>query len=184
VAHHHNPETHENVVALTRAMPSPTRRAAVPADLPAIVEIYNATIPSRTATADLEPVSVESRRAWFDAHREASRPLWVVEQAGQVAAWLSFSSFKERAAYTPSVEVSVYVRDSARRRGLGAYLVGEAIAYAPRVGVANLIGLVFGHNRPSLALFERFGFARWGVLPGVAVLDGIERDVVIVGLRV
>ena len=48
-------------------------------DLPAIVAIYNSTIASRDVTADLEPVSVESRRAWFDAHGPAARPLWVVE---------------------------------------------------------------------------------------------------------
>ena len=47
----------------------------------------------------------------------------------------------------------------------------------------NLIGFVFAHNHPSLALFERFGFARWGELPRVTILDGIERDVVILGLR-
>ena len=48
----------------------------------------------------------------------------------------------------------------------------------------TLIGFIFGHNEPSLALFERFGFSRWGELPRVTILDGVERDVVIVGLRV
>jgi phosphinothricin acetyltransferase len=45
------------------------------------------------------------------------------------------------------------------------------------------MGLIFGHNTPSLKLFERFGFVRWGLLPRVTVLDGIERDVVILGRR-
>ena len=44
-------------------------RLAEPADLPAIVEIYNATIASRQVTADLEPVPVESRFEWFRAHQ-------------------------------------------------------------------------------------------------------------------
>jgi len=48
-------------------------------DLPAIVAIYNAAIPGRMATADLEPLSVESRRQWFNEHLPGSRPLWVVE---------------------------------------------------------------------------------------------------------
>jgi phosphinothricin acetyltransferase len=43
---------------------------------------------------------------------------------------------------------------------------------------------VFGHNEASLALFESFGFRRWGDLARVAELDGIERDLVILGLRV
>lgn len=50
-------------------------RAATPADLPAIVDIYNATIPSRLVTADLEPVSVASRERWFADHQRRTRPL-------------------------------------------------------------------------------------------------------------
>jgi len=37
-------------------------RTALESDLPAIVEIYNSTVPSRMVTADTEPVSVESRK--------------------------------------------------------------------------------------------------------------------------
>ena len=46
------------------------------------------------------------------------------------------------------------------------------------------MGKIYGHNEPSLRLFAAFGFERWGLLPRVAVLDGTERDVVIVGRRV
>jgi phosphinothricin acetyltransferase len=45
-----------------------TLRDATEADLPAIVAIYNAAIPGRTATADTDPVTVESRREWFAKH--------------------------------------------------------------------------------------------------------------------
>ena len=43
---------------------------------------------------------------------------------------------------------------------------------------------VFAHNGPSVTLFERYRFERWGHLPRVAVLDGIERDLLIMGRRV
>ena len=69
-------------------------------DLPAIVAIYNSTVPSRQVTADLEPVSVESRLGWFQAHGPEKRPLWVVEGEGRVIAWLSFSDFYGRPAYS------------------------------------------------------------------------------------
>ncbi len=151
-------------------------------DLPGIVEIYNSTIPSRMVTADLEPVSIESREPWFAAHDD-SRPLWVVEQDRGCVAWLSFSSFYGRPAYAATAEVSVYVRESWRGRGVGTYLLAAAISHAPIIRVTTLLGFIFAHNAPSLRLFERFGFARWGHLPGVAVLDGIERDLVIVGRR-
>ncbi len=159
-------------------------RQAEPADLPRIVAIYNATIPSRRVTADLEPVSVDSRVPWFEAHRPDAHPLWVVEADGDIAAWLSFSPFHARPAYARSAELSIYVDRRFRQQGIGSYLLGEALAAAPALGFESLLGLVFGHNRESLALFERFGFARWGELPGVAELDGIRRDLVIVGRRV
>jgi L-amino acid N-acyltransferase YncA len=153
-------------------------------DLAAIVEIYNSTIPSRLVTADTEPVSVESRVSWFEAHVPDKRPLWVAESDGCIAGWLSFSSFYGRPAYDKTAELSVYVHESFRRHGLGSYFLTQALAHAPSLAVDTLLGFIFGHNTPSLSLFERFGFARWGELPKVASLDGIERDVIIVGRHV
>jgi L-amino acid N-acyltransferase YncA len=153
-------------------------------DLSAIVEIYNATIPSRLVTADTEPVAVQSRIPWFETHVPETRPLWVAEADRRIAGWLSFSSFYGRPAYNKTAELSVYVHEAYRRLGLGSYLLTEALAHAPSIGVDTLLGFIFGHNTPSLALFERFGFARWGELPQVAALDGVARDLVIVGRRV
>jgi L-amino acid N-acyltransferase YncA len=170
-------------------------------DLPAIVAIYNSTIASRQVTADLEPISVESRLAWFHAHGPQARPLWVVEAAGgeedlplaepartaakkRVIAWLSFSDFYGRPAYARTAEVSIYLHESARGRGLGGQLVKAAIEAAPGLGIDTLLGFIFGHNGPSLELFARAGFAQWGRLPRVAVLDGVERDLVILGKRI
>jgi phosphinothricin acetyltransferase len=159
-------------------------RDAVEADLPTIVAIYNETIHGRMVTADTEPVSVESRVPWFREHSAEHRPLRVVEDGGAVLAWLSFQSFYGRPAYDATAEVSVYVAAAHRRRGLGSRLLSEAIDCAPALGLRTLLGFIFAHNEPSLALFERFGFERWGLLSRVAELDGIERDLVIVGRRV
>lgn len=162
----------------------PTHRQAERTDLPRIVAIYNATIPSRRVTADIEPVSVDSRVPWFEAHTPDTHPLWVVEADGDIAAWLSFSPFHARPAYARSAELSIYVDQRFRQQGLGGHLLAEALAAASALGFESLLGLVFGHNRESLALFERFGFSRWGDLPGVALLDGVRRDLVIVGRRI
>lgn len=159
---------------------------AVAADLGPIVNIYNSTIASRMVTADLEPVTVEDRREWFAAHQPDSRPIWVVrlKESGEVAAWMSFKSFYGRPAYRATAEISIYIAESCRSMGLGSALVRKAIVEAPRLGLTALLGFVFAHNEPSLALLRKFGFEQWGYLPGVAVLDGIERDVVIAGRRI
>ena len=129
-----------------------THRRATREDLPSIVDIYNATIPSRLVTADLDPVSVESRIGWFEQHKPDFRPLWVAEQDGHLAGWLSFSTFYGRPAYNKTAELSVYIGESLRNRGLASYFLDQAIAHAPSIGVDRLIGFVFGHNRPSLQL--------------------------------
>ena len=161
-----------------------TYRLAARDDLARIVAIYNATIPSRQVTADTEPVSVESRVKWLEDHNPGFRPLWVVETEGCIAAWLSFSSFYGRPAYNKTAELSVYVDEGFRNRGLGSYLLTQAITQAPSFNLDTLLGFIFGHNEPSLRLFEKSGFGRWGELPRVASLDGVERDLVIVGRRV
>lgn len=153
-------------------------------DLPAIVAIYNSTIASRQVTADTEPVTVASRHAWFAEHVPDSRPLWVTEQSERVVGWLSYSNFYGRPAYSGTAELSIYLDEEARGRGLGRYFLQQAIEHAPQLGVHTLLGFIFGHNAPSLALFESFDFARWGTLPHVATLDGIERDLIILGKRV
>lgn len=70
----------------------PTLRIAELADLSRIVATYNATVPSRLVTADLDPVTVESRRPWFFVHDPTRRPLWLVEQGGVYQGWLSLQA--------------------------------------------------------------------------------------------
>jgi phosphinothricin acetyltransferase len=160
-------------------------REATEADLPAIVEIYNSTIAGRMVTADLVPVSVDDRRPWFAAHRHPTRPIWVLCDATQVIrAWVSFDTFFPRAAYDGTAMIAIYVAATHRRSGLGRHLLQTAITRAPGLGLHTVLGYIFGHNEPSLRLFESHGFVRWAHLPRIAVLDGIERDLVIVGRRV
>ncbi len=160
-----------------------TVRDATLEDLSAIVAIYNQTIAGRQSTADLEPASPETKRAWFLEHTTRRRPLWVLEDPEGIRAWLSFQSFYGRPAYDGTAELSIYVHEEARRHGYGRLLLERAIEGAPALSITTLLGFIFGHNTPSLLLFERYGFTRWGTLPRVAVLDGIERDLVIVGRR-
>jgi L-amino acid N-acyltransferase YncA len=158
-------------------------RSAQPADLPRVVAIYNAAIPARQATADTAPVTVASRESWFREFDPKRRPLWLLERDGVVCGWLSLRSFYGRPAYQATVEAAVYAAPDARRRGVGSELLAHAIASAPSLAVRTILAFIFGHNDASLALFRRFGFRDWGKLPRVAELDGIERDLLILGLR-
>lgn len=161
-------------------------RTATPDDLPTIVAIYNSTIASREVTADTEPVSVESRLPWFHEHTPERRPLWIIEEEGRdgIVGWISYSNFYGRPAYSGTAEVSIYIDEAWRGKGVGKYALTEAIEFAPQIKVHTLLGFIFGHNQPSLGLFRKFGFETWANFPRVANLDGIERDLIILGKRV
>lgn len=159
-------------------------RDATPADLPAIVEIYNLSIPARLATADTEPVSVADRQAWFDKHDPARRPLWVADDDGMIAGWADLRDFYGRPAYHATAEIAVYLHPDYQGIGLGTDLKRQVIAACPDLGVKTLLSFVFGHNAASIRVNEKLGFEKWAHLPHIAELDGIERDLVIYGLRI
>ena len=166
----------------------PHHRFAEQKDLADIVRIYNSTIASRQVTADLTEISVESRQVWFLEHTPQRRPLWVIENEldgdKKVVGWMSFSDFKNRAAYDGTVEVSIYVDPDTRGQGLGSYCLQLAESYGPQIGVNIFLGYIFGHNTPSLQLFKKFDYQQWAMLPKIAVLDGVERDLIILGKRI
>ena len=84
-------------------------RDAVEADLPAIIAIYNQSIPSGRATADTHPISVDERRSWFRQFSPHKRPIWVAERAGNVVGCIYITSFYGgRPAYDKTAEVSLY----------------------------------------------------------------------------
>lgn len=160
-------------------------RDATPDDFLAVIAIYNAAIPGRLATADLSEVMPESRRAWFDAHNSLSHPLIVaVDDTETVLGWGSLSAFYGRIAYQHTAEISIYIAPEHARKGVGTALTKELIARSPKLKIRTLLAYIFGHNDPSIRLFEKFGFVKWGHLPRIADMDGIERDLVIYGLRI
>ncbi|MDF2516196.1 MAG: GCN5-related N-acetyltransferase [Sphingobacterium sp.] len=159
-------------------------RDAIQEDLPRIVAIYNTTIASRMVTADTSPVSVESRQKWFDEHSPSKRPLWLVEDQHTIVGWVSFQSFYGRPAYDATVEISIYLDEQQRGRGLGKQILQYCIDKAPGLGVHTLLGFIFAHNLPSISLFEKMGFREWANLPDIATLDGVERSLKILGKRV
>jgi phosphinothricin acetyltransferase len=163
-------------------------RSARDDDAEAVAEILNAAIAGRAATARMEPITVEQQRARLREHSERY-PFWVAadessSNGADVAAWCTISPWSERSGYDLTAEVSVYVAADRQRRGIGAKLLRHAIAEAPRLALEVYVARIFTHNPASLRLFERFDFQRWGTMRGVARLDGVLRDVAILGRRV
>jgi L-amino acid N-acyltransferase YncA len=164
------------------------RRDAVREDLPRIVEIYNLAVATRESSCDLDPVPVAARERWFEQHSGSRRPIWVAEDLDApgrgVVGYLGFYYFmNERPGYFITSDVALYLHPDYQGKRLGTFLLGEAIRVAPSLGIEVLAVTIFASNRPSIRLFERHGFERWGFMPRVARLGDIERDLVMMGRR-
>lgn len=162
-----------------------TIRPATQADLPAIVAIYNQSVVTKQATADLTPVTVEQQQAWFDKHgTEKNRPMMVAVKDEKIVGWATLSNLYERPAYHISAEISVYIDKDQKGQGLGQLLVEHILQLAPNCGVQQVLAKIFAHNQPSLNLFKKLGFEQWGYLKQVCDMDGFIADVVILGKAV
>ena len=158
---------------------------AAKADLCEIVCIYNQSIAAKQSTADLQPVTVEQRQAWFNQHQPDKYPIYIVkDQQGDVAAWGSFSYLYQRPAYHISSEISIYVTSKYQRQGIARQLLSWMLQQAPSLGILNVVALIFAHNQPSVRLFDALGFEQWGRMPQICDMDGFYADVLMLGKQV
>ena len=160
-------------------------RLAHPADLLRIVDIYNQAIESKRSTADLTPLQVEDRTAWFREHSPERYPIFVAEIDGGVAGWCSLSAYRPgRMALRFTAELSCYIDGAFRRRGIGRALLHHAMAACPGLGIKNVFGILLERNVASRRMMESLGFEKWGFLPRVSDFDGEESGHLYFGKRV
>jgi phosphinothricin acetyltransferase len=153
-------------------------RSMTPEDWPAVDEIYAAGIATGEATFETVPPSWEE----FDAGRLRDHRLVAVE-AGELVGWAALSPTSARACYAGVVEHSVYVAESARRRGVGRALMEALIAGADAAGLWTIQTSIFPENAVSVALHERVGFRVVGRRERIAKLDGVWRDTLLLERR-
>ena len=162
-----------------------TIREATEADLPAIVDIYNQSIPGGWSTADTRPITVADRVEWFRKFNPATRPIWVAEMDGRVVATTYLSSFYGgRPAYDATAEISLYIATAHQRRGLGLWLKKFVIAQCPRLGVTTLLSMYFDHNPGTQRINDQLGFKPLGHLTEIAMVQGQKRGLIISALRI
>lgn len=160
-------------------------RKAVLEDAEIINHIYNLSIPSHTATADMEPIPLSDRVAWLKQHLD-NFPVFVIEYGGQgIIGWISFSPYRQgRLALRYTAEISYYIHADHQGKGVGSLLMDFAVKNAPGLGFKNIFAIVLETNTASLRLLEKFNFRQWAYLPDVADFDGRECSHVYFGLRV
>ncbi|HXX89674.1 MAG TPA: GNAT family N-acetyltransferase [Acidimicrobiales bacterium] len=156
-------------------------RLAQPADAAAIRAIYNAEVTRSTVTFDIEPRTLAEQRRWVEQH-QGVHPAVVAVEDGVVTGFGSLSPFRDRAAYSTTVEDSVYVDEAWRGRGVGRLLLRELVALAQKQGFHTVIARISGDNAPSIALHESCGFTMVGVEREVGRKFGRWIDVTVMQL--
>ena len=154
------------------------------AHAPEILAIFNDAILHTTALYEYEPRTPEFMAAWFEGKERADLPvLGAFAADGALAGFASYGPFRGALpGFRHTVEHSVYVGQSYRRRGVAKTLLTELIAQATACEVRVMVGVIDSANLASLALHDAFGFARAGVLRGVGYKFGRWLDVDLVQL--
>jgi L-amino acid N-acyltransferase YncA len=156
--------------------PPVTIRQAVECDAPALAQIYNHYVLTSVATFETEVVDSQemSRRV---CERLEKHDWLVATVDGRIVGYAYYGAFRPRAAYSHTVESTVYVAAEAVGQGFGHALYHELIDSAEAKGFAQMIGVIALPNAPSIALHERLGFNEAGVLREVGFKLGRFVDV-------
>lgn len=147
-------------------------------DWPAVRAIYLEGIATGDATFEK---SAPGGAAWDAAHLKTCR--FVAREDGEVVGWASLSPVSGRCVYSGVAEVSVYVAERARGRGIGAKLLAALVEASEREGIWTLQAGIFPENAASIAIHERAGFRVVGRREKLGAMDGRWRDVVLLERR-
>lgn len=155
-------------------------RIAEIGDAESIAAIYNVEVVESTATFDLEPRSVAKQREWLLRRSGAHVVLVAEDRVGDgVIGFASLSPYKDRPAYSTTVESSVYVHRDARGRGVAKALMTELLETARTHGFHAVIARIADSQSASLTLHEKVGFTQVGVEREVGRKFGRWLDVAI-----
>jgi phosphinothricin acetyltransferase len=140
-------------------------RPAVTADLERLTEIYNHYILTTPATFDIEPFTLERRRAWMQEHAgHGPHRLLVAEERDTVLGYASSGQFRVKRAYDTTVETSVYCAPDWTGRGLGKLLYSALFDALKGEDLRMALAAITLPNEASVRLHLGFGFQQTGVL--------------------
>jgi len=144
-----------------------------------ITTIFNHAVRNTFSIWSETETTVELRRAWMAARRQAGFPVLAAVDAGmpdRVLGYGSFGVFRDFPGYVKTVEHSVYVAADAQRRGIGAAILDTLVLRARAMGMDTMVGAVDSANAASIALHEKAGFELQGTLKGVGRKFGKRLD--------
>jgi phosphinothricin acetyltransferase len=156
-------------------------RDATDADLPAILDLYNALVPTTTVAWTEELDTLEQRRAWLAAQHQHDFPVLVAEVDGEVVGFGAYGWFRMDGrwpGYDRTVEHSIHVAEPHWGTGVGRALLEALVERAEAAGLHVMVAAVDGDNAGSIAFHERLGFTQVARMPEVGHKFGRWLDLV------
>lgn len=151
-------------------------RVATPADAGAVCAIYDRYIAASVVTFEEQPVG-QAAMAERIGEVLAGLPWLIAESEGRVVGYAYARQWHARSAYRRSVETTIYLAPAATGRGIGTRLYGALLEDLRARGLHCAIGVIALPNPGSVALHEKLGFAKAGVLREVGFKLGRWVDV-------
>lgn len=148
-------------------------------DTEAIRAIYNVEVSSSTVTFDLVPRSSTDQREWLRARSGAHTVVVAEGGDGDVMGFGSLSPYRERPAYSTTVEDSVYVHRDHQGKGVGRALLTELVTLAGAHGFHTVMARIVGGHDASIALHAALGFETVGTEREIGRKFGKWLDVVV-----
>ena len=153
-------------------MPAVRTRRVAPHDAAALMTIYNAEVVESTVTMDIVPRTLADQLRWIDDHRGIHGAVVACDDdpaSGneRVLGFASISPWRSRAAYSTSVENSVYVDRDHQGRGIGRILLDDVLRVAVDSGFHTCFARIMSGHEASIRLHASRGFE----------LTGVEREV-------
>lgn len=150
----------------------------LPTNWQSVVDIYVHGFSTRNATFQTEAPTWEE---WNKNHFEDLRFVATINET--ITGWAALSPVSSRSVYSGVMEVSVYVHENYRRKGIGNALLDRLITESETKNIWTLQSGIFPENLGSIALHEKFGFRRIGYREKVGKMDGVWRDTVLMERR-
>lgn len=153
-------------------------RAMTATDYPEVGRIYQQGIETQNATFRTEVPPFD----YWDAHHHKHSRL-VMEEDGKLLGWVAISPFSSIPAYRGVAEVSLYIDEKVRGKGVGTALMQAVIEASEAAGIWTLHSQIFPENTASLKLHQRFGFREVGRRERIGQLAGVWRDTILLERR-
>lgn len=163
----------------TGSVPVVHIRPATPDDAEAIGDIYNVEVTTSTVTFDLVPRTPEDQRRWITDRSGAHAAVVAVAEDGTVIGFGSLSPYRDRPAYSTTVEDSVYVHRDHQGEGIGRALLTDLVARAEAHGFHAVMARIVGDHEASIGLHAAVGFGVVGHEREVGRKFGKWLDVVV-----